>query len=228
VAPLDRALALAQVDQAPVRVAQDLDLHVPAAREPALDEDAVVAEGAPGLAARRRHRGLELRVRFHDPHALAAAARGGLHQQRVADVGGVGRILGARQRGHAHLQRQRLGGELVAHPLDGLGPRAHPGQACGDHVGGEARVLGQEAVAGMHGAGAGGERRVEDRLAVEVGLRQPHGLVRLRHEGRLRVGVDVDRHAAQPQRARAAHHAPRDLPAVGHQQRVEAHSRNTP
>ena len=130
-----------------VGVAEDLDLDVAAARQIALEKDPIVAEAAGGLAPGGGDGLGELRRLLHDPHALAAAAGRGLHEQRVADVAGLGGILGDRQRRHAQLERERLRRQLVAHPLDGLGRGAHPGEPGRDHVGGKARVLGQEAVA---------------------------------------------------------------------------------
>ena len=56
VAPLDAALALAEVDQVPVRIAQDLDLDVPGSLDVSLEQQAVVAERRRGLPARRRQR----------------------------------------------------------------------------------------------------------------------------------------------------------------------------
>ena len=53
-APLDRALALAQVDHVAVAVAQHLDLDVAGALDQAFDVDFGAAEGALGLATTRR------------------------------------------------------------------------------------------------------------------------------------------------------------------------------
>src|SRR5213594_3490164 len=50
---LDRALALEAVDERPVHVAEDLDLHVPRRADVAFDEERIVAEGALRLAPRR-------------------------------------------------------------------------------------------------------------------------------------------------------------------------------
>ncbi len=63
VATLDRALALAEVHELPVGVAEDLDLDVAGARDVALEEDAIVAEAARRLAPRRRDRLVELAPR---------------------------------------------------------------------------------------------------------------------------------------------------------------------
>ena len=56
VAALDRAFALAQMDDMAVLVAQHLDLDVARIGDEFLDEDAVVAEGDLGLRARARRK----------------------------------------------------------------------------------------------------------------------------------------------------------------------------
>ena len=48
---LDRAVALAEVDTRPVSVEQDLDLDMAGPSKVALENEAVVAEGGPSLAA---------------------------------------------------------------------------------------------------------------------------------------------------------------------------------
>ena len=63
VAPLHRAIALAQVQAGAVRVAQDLHLDVAGALEVALVEQTAVAEGRRRLAPRRLHGGRQTRRR---------------------------------------------------------------------------------------------------------------------------------------------------------------------
>ena len=86
VAALHRALALEQVHAAAVLVAEDLDLDVARPFEEPLEQQASVAEGALGLGAGRGQRIGNLFRGPHDAHALAAAARDGLDQQREADA----------------------------------------------------------------------------------------------------------------------------------------------
>ena len=88
VAALQRALALAEVDDRAVRVGEHLHLDVPRALEVALDEHAVVAERGLRLAPRGVERvGSSSRVGAHDAHALAAAARDRLDDDREAVLG---------------------------------------------------------------------------------------------------------------------------------------------
>ena len=85
VPPLDRAVALEEVDDVAARVAEDLELDVPRLLDVALEEQAIVAERLHRLAPRR----LDLRLQFaggaDDLHPLPAAARARLHEQRKAD-----------------------------------------------------------------------------------------------------------------------------------------------
>src|SRR5919109_1093151 len=74
VAALDAAFALAQPDAALVLVGEDLDLDVPRPRDRLLQVDAGIAERGKRLAARGRQRRIELALRVHEPHALAAAS----------------------------------------------------------------------------------------------------------------------------------------------------------
>ncbi len=88
VAALDAALALAEVHERPVRVAQDLDLDVPRSLDEPLEEQPVVPERGRRLAPRGGDGLRELRRIADDAHPAPAPARARLDEQRVAD--GVG------------------------------------------------------------------------------------------------------------------------------------------
>src|ERR1051326_844234 len=128
VAPLHRALALAEEHDAPARVGQDLRLDVAWALDEALHEHAFVAEGGPGFAARELPGGRELAAAPHDAHSLAPAASRRLEHDRVADRAGGALELGeranrarrSRHDRHARRDRRRTGSELVAHGGDRL------------------------------------------------------------------------------------------------------------
>ena len=92
VAALDRAFALAEMDDVAVLVAEHLDFDVARIDDEFLDEHAVVAErrsSPPSARARKPSATSALRVR--DAHALAAAAGRGLDHHRIADL--VGDLL---------------------------------------------------------------------------------------------------------------------------------------
>ena len=178
VAALDRAVALAQVDDVAVLVGQHLDLDVARVGQVALEVDRRVGEELLALARGALERVLELVGLERDAEALAAAAAGGLDGDRVADVlgdlaasstvsTGLGRARHDRHAGALHqLARPRLG----AHRLDRRRGRADERDAGLLEPLGERRVLGQEAVAGVDGLGAGGLDDLHQLVDVEVGL----------------------------------------------------------
>ena len=110
VAPLHRAIALAQVQAGAVRVAQDLHLDVAGALDVALVEQAAVAEGRRRLAPRRLHGGRQLGCLVHDAHPAPATAGARLDEQRVADVV---RVAAAGHDGHAGALRELARGVLA-------------------------------------------------------------------------------------------------------------------
>jgi len=86
VAALHGAVALEQVHQGAVVVAENLHLDVPRAHYQLLQVDLVVAESGLGFAPRDRQQFLELRVALHHAHAAATAPPAGLQHRRVADA----------------------------------------------------------------------------------------------------------------------------------------------
>ncbi|MCY1521139.1 hypothetical protein D9M68_559380 [compost metagenome] len=217
-----------------LRIGKDLDLHVARRDHGALQDQFVGAERGRGLGARAGQRDGQRRRLAHQPHAAPAAARRGLHHQREADRAGLGqqrgvvlgRALVARHARHVGGQHQALGLGLVAHGADRPGGRAHEDQARRRDGLGKGRVLGQEAVAGVDGVGAAGAGGLDDGGDVQVRLARRGGAdadraVRGRYMRAVAVGLGVDGHGGQPEAARGAHDAHRDLAAVGDEQRME-------
>ena len=93
-APLQRAVSLAEVDAVPVPIEQDLDLDVAGTLEESLEDEAVVAEGGLGLPARGGELPRQPLEVAHGTHPLAAAAGRGLDEQWDPDP-----CRGGRQRG---------------------------------------------------------------------------------------------------------------------------------
>ena len=143
-APLDRALALAERDRAAVPVAEQLDLDVSRALEVPLAEHGVVAERGLRLAARRLDRAVELRGGADDSHPAPAPARGGLDENGEAERRRVALV----EDRHARLARDAPGGELVAARAQGLRRWADEDQARRLDRLCEVGVLGEEAVPG--------------------------------------------------------------------------------
>ncbi len=168
-------------------------------------EEGVVAEGAGRDPAGGGQGGRQLLGALDDVHALAAAAGGGLDQQREADAGrGLdqlrvrhARLGDARDHGDAVAGDVVLGADLVAHDVEGFDAGADerdPGLLQGA---GEVDVLAQEAVARVHGLGAGVAAGLDDGLDLQVALGRgggadPHGDVGFAHVPGAGVGVGVD------------------------------------
>ena len=228
VPPLQRALALAEVHDVPVRIGDDLHLDVPRAGDVPLEKERVVAEGCRGFPPRRGNGGGDVCVALDDVHAFAAAARGGLDEHGEADSRGARDQLLVGEagpcepghRGHAPGLDCPLGGDLVAHDLDRLGARADEhdprvgARTC------ELRILGEEAETRVDRVGARATRGIQHPLDRQVALRsrsgpEPHGFVGEAHVHGAGVGVAVDRDRADADAAECADDAHRDLAAVG-------------
>ena len=129
---------------------------------------------------------------------------------------GAGHHRNAEPRGGA------LGLDLVAHQADvrGLRPDEMDGVLFQDF--GEARVLGQEAVAGMHGVGAGDlagrEQSGDVEIAVARGRRSDaDALVGEPHMHGVGVGGGMHGNGRDAELLARAQHAQRDLAAVGYE-----------
>ena len=81
-APLDRALALAEVHDVAVMIADDLELDVPRALQVFLEIDIAVAERSFGLALSGAQRVRQFAGGADNPHAAASAAGHGLDDHR--------------------------------------------------------------------------------------------------------------------------------------------------
>src|SRR2546428_13662850 len=82
---LDAALALAQGNDAPIRVGEDLHLDVPRALEILLEVDLARTERLERLAPSRLERRPQLALLAHEPHPLPSAPRRRFQQHRVAE-----------------------------------------------------------------------------------------------------------------------------------------------
>ena len=221
-----------------VRVGEDLDLDVPRLGDGAFEVDGRVAEGGAGLGPRRAQGLGQLGVTPHEAHALAAAAHRGLEHDGVADLArdprglGVARdhLEGAGHHGHAELARERAGGRLAAHLAHRRRRGSDERESRRRARLGERRVLGEEAVARMHGVGAGAARRlddaVDDEVALDGGRRADGiGLVRHLHVQGLAVGLREDGDGGDAGLATGADDADGDLAAIGDEQLLELHAR---
>ena len=180
------------------------------------------------LAARPGQRLAQVGRVADDPHPLPAATGRRLDEERVADAlalrGERGvvllRAVVARDGRDAARRRAAAGLGLVAHRGDRVSGRPDPAQPGRGHRPRELRVLGEEAVAGVDGVGAGPPCDRDDRVAVEV-ARDLVGLVDAAG-GTVVGGVDADDAHAEPMgRPR---HACGDFTAVRDEQRPDRSS----
>ncbi|BBE22297.1 hypothetical protein MN0502_11800 [Arthrobacter sp. MN05-02] len=146
---LQRALALAEMDDGAGAVGQDLHLDVAGPLDQAFQEQRVVPERAGRDAARRDEDLGEVLRPVDGVHALAAAARGRLDEQREADVlrGAQQVLVGESRFGDAGDHGDTRGGhvvlraDLVAHDVQGGNGRSDEDDPGLPQCVGEGRVL---------------------------------------------------------------------------------------
>ena len=235
IAALHRTVALEQVDQVAVRVAEQLDLDMAGAFNQLFEIDLVVAEGGLGLAPRRLHQIGHLLGGADGAHAAPAAAPARLQHHREADAPGFrqrrGRIGGERTGGRHHRHGGRLGQRarfhLVAEGAHHIGRGADEGDAGLGAGFGEIGILGQETIARVNRVALRMPGDADDGGYVEIGLDrtlvlpQKVAFVCLESVQRVAVLARIDRHRGDAQLSRGAEHADGDLAAVGHQQLVD-------
>ena len=238
VPPLDRAVALEEVDHVALGVGEDLHLDVPRVDHGLLDEHGRVAERALGLAHAGVDRVLEVLLLVHLAHAAAAATGDGLDEERVVQALRRFHQLVEVVVGRDRLERRDVGvlrgldrAGLVAGEREHVGRRADEGDAGVGACLCEVGVLGQEAVARVDRVGARLHRDLDDRLRVQVGahgvaaLADLVGLVGLHPVLGPAVLVGKDGHRAGAGLGRGPVGTDRDLATVGDQDLVEHGSR---
>ena len=152
VPPLDRAVALAEVNHIAVRICEHLHLDVTRILEIALDVDRRVREVRLSFPPRGLVRALRLARVADDLQSLAATAGRGLDRDRPAELVAeppdlLGRLDGLRHTGNDRYARRAhplAGLDLRSHRLDRLGRRADPDEAALPAHPRERGVLGEE------------------------------------------------------------------------------------
>ena len=228
VAPLDRALALAEVDDGAVMIAEDLELDVARVLDVLLDVDVADAEGRFRLALRGLERLAQLLHVADDAHAAPAAAGHRLDDHRQAEVLGdlrrlllaVDRAVAAGQDRHARLLHGAARARLVAEQADHVRRGADELDVAGLADFREVGALGEEAVAGMDRVGAGDLGGADDRRHAEVAVgaaRRPDAdvLVGEAHVQRVFVRLGIDRDGLDAELLAGVDHPQGDFSAVG-------------
>ena len=224
---LQGAVAGADHDHAAVGVGQHLGLDVAGLVQVALHEALAAPERGLRLPHGRLVQRGDLLLLARDLEPAAAAAERRLDRDREAvllrerdDLVRAGdRVAGAGHERGARAHGDVPGGDLVAEVADGLRGGADPDEVRVDDGLREVRVLGQEAVAGVHAVGARPARDVDQLVDGEVGLARGRPAERERlvgepHERGVTVGVGVRGDAGQPGVAAGADDADGDLTTV--------------
>ena len=237
VAALHGAVALVEVEDAAVGVAENLHFDVLGARNVFLKEDGGVTEGASGFVAGFVEERDEIAFLAHDAHAASAAAEGRLDDERKADffrdlerftAFGHG-LFGAGQNGDTEFDGQSAGRGFVAHHFEEVGARPDKRDAGFLAGAGEVSVFGKEPVARMDHADAAFAGEANDAFDVEVGADRTFaashdvGLVRFEAMDGEAIFLGVDRDGAQAEFGGGAENADGDLAAVGDEQGAAGH-----
>ena len=180
VPPLNRTLALEEVDDVAVVIGEDLELDVARFIDQPLDIQRAVAEGGRRFTPGLRDRALKRRRVANHLHPDSSAAFRGLQEEGEPDAsrgchdGGI-RLIGrclARDDGHAGLLCQTASRDLRPHAVDDVGRRANEGDASLLTRGWQARVLREEPVTRMHRLCSARARGADDRLHREIAFRR--------------------------------------------------------
>ncbi len=239
VAPLHRAVALVEVDQVAVVVAEDLHLDVLRPQDQLLQKDRIVAERLPGLRARALEQLGELAGAAHDAHAAPAAAGRSLDHHRIADAVGEGprrfqrldRLGRPRHRRHTGGGRDLPRGHLVAQRVDRLGRWPDEDDPRLAALPRERGPLGEQAIARMNRVDLVPLGQLDDLVLGQVGRHRLEALAdQIGLVGLVAVQVDAilfreDRHGAEAELGAGAEDADRDLSAVRAEDALERANR---
>ena len=227
---LDRTIALVQIKDIALLVADQLDFDVARLFDELFDEHAVITKAGQCLAADAVKAFAHVGFAPRQAHALAAAAGRSLHHHRITDAAGdLDGVIGASdftdKAGHDADARRlgaALGFDLVAHGGDGGGWWADEGDAGGAERFDEAGAFRQEAIAGVDSLGAGCLASGDDLVGDQIGFGRRrradvHGLIGFAHVQGLGIGIGIDGHRLDAHRAGRADHAAGNFTAVGNQ-----------
>ena len=232
VPPLNRALALEEVQRVAVQVAEDLDLDVAGPLQEALHvhacrlrkrisaSRAAASKALPASSVAANY----VRMPFPPPPAAALNTTGSPTAPAVRSASSGDSKGHLRTGNHGHPGRghppTRL--HLVAHGPNRGRRRPHENQSRLHHGLREAGVLGQETIPGMDGLRSRAPGHAQQLVDGQIAPGRPGGADRVRLVGvqdvrRVAVGLGEDRDGADPQFSRPPDHPQRDLSPVGNE-----------
>mmetsp|Transcript_37608 Transcript_37608/g.57626 ORF Transcript_37608/g.57626 Transcript_37608/m.57626 type:complete len:264 (+) Transcript_37608:1067-1858(+) len=178
VSSLDGALSLGEVDVVAGLVSEDLELNMTGVFNVLFNENSSIAETRNSFILRQLESLESFLIVEGNSHSLTTTSSGGLDHDGVSDlVGDPENVLVlldlAEEAGNGvnlGVGGQFFGLNLVSHRLDSFGRRSNEDDVVILQLLLEHGVLGQEAVAGVHGLGAGLLHDIEDGVHHQVGL----------------------------------------------------------
>ena len=233
VTALDAALPLSGVADCAGAVADDLHLDMARVADQGLHIDGVGAEGGHRLRPAAFIGGFQFGRRVGHPHAATAAAgdrfdhdRAMVSQHRQGLVQSH-RTVAARGHGDVAAHRQIASGGLVAEQLQRVGGRTDKAQTSRGTGTGERRVLTEEAVARMHRVAPGFPGRGDNASDIQIGGRalaaQDMQMIHAPDMQRRGVVLRANANGADAEFGRRSRDPDGDFPAIGDQQRANAH-----
>src|SRR5438477_1982352 len=234
VAPLQRAIALAQVNGAALAVAQNLNFDVTRVRKIFLEIDITIAKRRLRFRLGGLERVFELAFATCDFHAAAAAAGSRLDENRIADLLrkapaflDIGNTpLGSGHHRNPELLRGPLRLDLVAHDPDVLGTGSDELDAVFGQNLGKSGILGKKAIARMHRFRSGDFARRHDRRDVEIAFAHrrrtdAHALISKPDMHRLFIRRRMHGDRLHAQLPAGSEYPERDFTAIGDEHLVE-------
>ncbi len=224
---LERAIAFAQRNAVIVLISQDLNLDMAWTQHELLQIDIAIAKGCERFGLCGSELALQLFRAVHFAHALAAAARACLDEDRIArSIRECARFLdrfhdaiGARDGGNAAGLHGLTSLRLVAHRFDALWRRADEHDVVVGARTCKIGVLSQETIAGMNRIGASVDSSSDDRRDDKIALisrsgTDADGLISIGDRCRIGIFGGIDRHRLHAQFLAGAHDAQSDLASV--------------
>jgi len=234
VAPLQRTVALAQMDGVAAPVTENLHFDMTRLAEVLFDIHFVIAKGSLGFGPRGAKGCFQLARVARQLHAAPAAACRGLDDNRVADAL-CHRLRGLQMRDptirtgharHAKCFHRVLGGDLVAHHPDMFRRRPDKGDTVIFNHLHEFGVFRQKAITRVDRFRtrnlAGGNDRRDGQITMRGrGRADADRLIRHAHMHCIGVSGGMHRDRGNAHFAAGADHAKRDFPAIGDQDFLE-------